>query len=450
MSHGELIAVRSHRIRLVLQGAGWLMVAIGTPWAVAFTLQGLWVLAALDVVVAVAGGIVVFSVRHDHLRLGAAVFVGSAYAVTCALGLFIDVPDGTHPRSMHVFLLALAFAAHLVLQLERRLLYYGVPVVCMLTYLVLASSTVGYPLPYGIPEEHRALSAWFNNFSALLCLFTVMVLMHADIRVRTALEADLHAGLKNHQLIVYYQPQVAHDGQVMGAETLVRWKHPVRGLVPPSEFIPLAEQCGLISELGQVVLETACQQLVAWAKRPDRAQLTLSVNVSASELHEPAFIHNILAVLARTGANPARLKVELTETMLVNNIDDVMAKMAALREKGIGVSLDDFGTGYSSLNYLKRLPLDQIKIDKSFVDNVQSDSSDAAIARTVVALGQELGLHVIAEGVETEEQRQLLESIGCMAYQGYLYSRPLPVAAFEQFLRDHEAARQEGRPVPTL
>ncbi len=438
MSHGELIAVRSHRIRLVLQGAGWLMVAIGVPWAVAFTLQALWVLAALDLVVAVAGAIVVFCVRHDHLRLGAAVFVGCAYATTCALGLFIDVPDGTHPRSMHVFLLALAFAAHLVLQLERRVFYHGVPLLCMLTYLVFASSPIGFPLPYGIPEEHRALSAWFNNLSALACLFTVMVLMHADIRVRTALEADLHAGLKNQQLVVYYQPQVAHDGRVTGAETLVRWQHPVRGLVPPSEFIPLAEHCGLISELGQVVLAATCQQLVAWSRQPERAHLTLSVNVSASELREPAFIQNVLAVLARTGANPARLKVELTETMLVANIDDVMAKMSALREKGIGVSLDDFGTGYSSLNYLKRLPLDQLKIDKSFVDNVLSDSSDAAIARTVVTLGQQLGLHVIAEGVETEEQRLLLEGIGCLAYQGYLFSRPLPAVAFEEFLRKRE------------
>lgn len=440
MPHGELIAVRSHRIRLVLQGTGWLMVAVGTPWAIAFAAQGLWVLAALDLAVATAGAIVIFCVRHDHLRMGAAVFVCSAYAIICALGLFIDVPDGTHPRSMHVFLLALAFAAHLVLQLERRLWYYGVPVLCMLTFLVLASSSVGYLLPYGIPEENRTLNAWFNNFSALLCLFSVMVLMHADVRVRTALEADLHAGLKNQQLVVYYQPQVTHDGRVTGAETLVRWQHPVRGLVPPSEFIPLAEQCGLISEVGLQVLDAACLQLVAWARRPDRAQLSLSVNVSASELREPGFIPGILAVLARTGADPSRLKIELTETMLVANIDDVMAKMSALRERGIAVSLDDFGTGFSSLNYLKRLPLDQLKIDKSFIDNVLSDANDVAIARTVVTLGQQLGLQVVAEGVETEEQRQLLESIGCLAYQGYLFSRPLPAEAFEQFLRQREAA----------
>ncbi|WP_442968094.1 putative bifunctional diguanylate cyclase/phosphodiesterase [Pseudorhodoferax sp.] len=434
----DLIAVRSHRIRLMLHGSGWLMVCLGIPWSVGFAAQGLWFLAVLDLLLALCGAIVVRSVRRDRLRLGAAVFVAYGYLFVCAVGLFMDVPDGTHPRSIHVFLLAMAFASYLVLQLEHRLLYFGVPALCMLTFLVLASSGIGIPL-YPIPEEHREISAWFNNFSALACLFVVMVLMHADIRVRTALEAELHAGLENRQLEIHYQPQVDQAGRVLGAEALVRWKHPVRGMVPPGEFIALAEQCGLIAEVGRVVLGSACRQLVDWAQRPERAHLTLSVNVSASQLYEPRFIEATLAVLDRTGADPHRLKLELTETMLVHDVEEVMAKMAALRERGIRISLDDFGTGYSSLAYLKRLPLDQLKIDKSFVDNVLTDANDAAIARTVVSLGQNLGLQVIAEGVETEAQRRFLQDIGCLVYQGYLYSKPLPAAELEQFLRRREA-----------
>ncbi len=431
----DLVAVQTHRIRLLLQGSGWMMVIVGAPWGLHFAIQGLWLLAALDALVVLAGAAVIWSVPHDRLRLGAGLFIGVSYLVICAIALFIDVPDGMHPRSIHLFLLALAMSSHLALQQEGRWVYLGVPALCMLSFLVFASSPVGFPLAEAvIPAGQRAASVWVNNFSALLCLFVVMVLMHADIRVRTALEAELRTALQQQQLVLYYQPQVTHDGQVIGAETLVRWVHPTRGLVPPAEFIPLAEQCGLISEVGRVVLSEACQQLVRWSKRPERAGLTLSVNVSASQLREPGFVAATLAVLDWTRADPERLKIELTESVLVKDIEDVTAKMTALRERGVGLSLDDFGTGYSSLNYLKRLPLTQLKIDKSFVDNLLTDPNDAAIARTVVALGENLGLHVIAEGVETEAQRGLLEEIGCRAYQGYLYSRPLPAAEFERFL----------------
>jgi EAL domain-containing protein (putative c-di-GMP-specific phosphodiesterase class I) len=430
----------------MLHGSGWLMVGLGVPWAVGFASQGLWFLATLDVVLAVCGVVVLRSVRRDRLRLGAAVFVVYGYLFICAIGLFIDVPDGQHPRSVHVFLLAMAFASHLALQLERRLWYFGVPLLCMLTFWVLASSNLGVPL-YPLPEQHRELAAWFHNLSALACLFVVMVLMHADIRVRTALEADLHAGLENRQLEVYYQPQVDQHGRALGAEALVRWRHPVRGIVSPEEFVPLAEQCGLISEVGRVVLVAACRQLVGWAQQPARAHLTLSVNVSAAQLLEPHFVGTTLAVLHQTGADPRRLKLELTESMLVQDMDQVMARMEALRGRGIGISLDDFGTGYSSLAYLKRLPLDQLKIDKSFVDNILDDPQDAAIAQTVVSLGQSLGLQVIAEGVETEAQRRFLQDIGCLVYQGYLFSKPLPAAELETFLRQCDAALVAAGPL---
>ena len=218
-----------------------------------------------------------------------------------------------------------------------------------------------------------------------------------------------------------------------GAEALVRWQHPRRGLVPPAEFIPLAEETGLILPLGDWVLETACAQLVAWATRPEMAHLTLAVNVSARQFRHPDFVEQVLAVLDHSGANPQKLKLELTESLLLDDVEDIIAKMTALKAHGVGFSLDDFGTGYSSLSYLKRLPLDQLKIDQSFVRDVLTDPDDAAIARTIVALAQSLGLDVIAEGVETEEQRDFLERNGCHAYQGYLFSRPLPLEEFERF-----------------
>jgi len=201
------------------------------------------------------------------------------------------------------------------------------------------------------------------------------------------------------------------------------------------DFIPLAEDTGLILPLGHWVLETACEQLAAWAKRREMAHLTIAVNVSAKQIHEPDFVDTLLSLLVRSGANPDKLKLELTESVLVDNVEDIIKKMSALKARGVGFSLDDFGTGYSSLSYLKRLPLDQLKIDRSFVRDVLTDPNDAAIARTIVALAETLGLSVIAEGVETELQKDFLASQGCLAYQGYLFSRPLPLDEFEKLMR---------------
>ena len=248
---------------------------------------------------------------------------------------------------------------------------------------------------------------------------------------RAALELDLRSAVNARQFVLHYQAQVDAAGVVTGAEALVRWQHPARGLVAPAEFIPLAEDTGLIVPLGQWVLETACLQLADWSHRPAMAQLTLAVNVSARQFGLPDIVQQVLAVVSSTGAPPDRLKLELTESLLLENADEVIRKMGALKAQGICFSLDDFGTGYSSLEYLKRLPLDQLKIDKSFVRDVLTDANDAAIARTIVALGTSLGLAVIAEGVESEAQRAFLAANNCLAYQGYLFSRPVPVAEFE-------------------
>ena len=240
--------------------------------------------------------------------------------------------------------------------------------------------------------------------------------------------------MQDGQFVLYYQAQVNAQGQLTGAEVLARWLHPKRGMVPPVQFIPLAEDTGLILPLGHWVLETACQQLAAWAGRRETQHLTLSVNVSVRQFHQPGFVQEVLEVIRTTGASANRLKIELTESLLVDNVDDIIAKMDALKAQGVGFSLDDFGTGYSSLSYLKRLPLDQLKIDQSFVRDALTDPNDAAIAKTIVALGQSLGLTVIAEGVETQAQRDFLWENGCNAYQGYFFGRPGPVQGLDAFI----------------
>lgn len=246
------------------------------------------------------------------------------------------------------------------------------------------------------------------------------------VTARAAMEEDLRQAVPRGELILHYQVQVNVAGQPIGAEALVRWNHPLRGLVLPGEFIGLAEATGLILPVGQWVLEEACNQLVSWATQPKKAHWILGINVSSRQFRHPAFVDQVLAVLDRTGANPQRIKLELTESLLLEEVENVIAKMTTLRARGISFSLDDFGTGYSSLSYLKRLPLDQLKIDQSFVRDVLTDPNDAAIARTIIALAQILGLTVMAEGVETEAQRDFLIRQGCQAYQGYLFGRPGP------------------------
>jgi diguanylate cyclase (GGDEF)-like protein/PAS domain S-box-containing protein len=252
--------------------------------------------------------------------------------------------------------------------------------------------------------------------------------MQAAVAARAALEADMRRGVRERQFELAYQPQVDRSGRLVGAEALLRWRHPSRGAVEPAEFIGSAEESGLIVALGQWVLEAACTELATWGDQPGAAGVALAVNVSAREFHHPDFVRNALAVLERTGANPRRLMLEFTESLLLGDTADTVRKMTALRERGIRFSLDDFGTGYSSLAYLKHLPLDQLKIDRSFVHDLFTDPSDATIAQAIVALGRSLGLTVMAEGVETPRQREFLARLGCDGFQGYLFGRPGPAA----------------------
>ena len=252
---------------------------------------------------------------------------------------------------------------------------------------------------------------------------------------RVWLGNELRLAIERNQLSLQYQPQVDIKQGLTCAEALLRWERPGSGFVSPVVFIALAEQMGLIKQIGNWVLEEACMRLVRWSRVPEMAHLKLAVNVSPLQFQMPDFVSDVLACLKRTGARADRLKLELTESMLIHDLQDVAHKMVSLKSHGIGLALDDFGTGYSSLSYLRRLSLDQLKIDQSFVRNLVNDPEDAAIVRAMVELGTSLGLEVVAEGVETPAQKALLVAMGCSAFQGYLFSKPLSPLAFEEFVR---------------
>lgn len=293
-----------------------------------------------------------------------------------------------------------------------------------------AASTDDIELP--LRQADMAMFQAKAEGTNLTCFFDPA--MTARLQQKSALTVDLRAAVQQEQFVLHYQPQVNDLEHVTGVEALVRWEHPGRGLVPPNEFIPLADEIGLILPIGKWVLETACQQIASWALDSRREELTMAVNVSAIQLYQKNFVEVVRGALEKTGADPRRLKLELTEGVLLKNFEETIVKMESLKADGVDFSLDDFGTGYSSLSYLKRLPLSQLKIDQSFVRDVLDDVNDAAIARMIIALGRSLKLNVIAEGVETPVQKTFLVDSGCSSFQGYMFSRPLPIHELDTYL----------------
>jgi len=259
--------------------------------------------------------------------------------------------------------------------------------------------------------------------------------MQAKVSTRALLEEDLRNAIEKNQLILFFQAQVYHDCKIIGAEVLLRWQHPERGMISPADFIPLAEETGLIVPIGQWVLDTACSYLKEWENSLLTQHLQLAVNVSGRQFRQPDYVEQVQQTINRHGINPDRIKLEVTESMVLENINETILKMNALRDIGLHFSMDDFGIGYSSLSSLKKLPLDQLKIDQSFVRDISTDPDDATIVQTIIAMANNLGMEIIAEGVETVEQLEFLHERGCPVFQGYLFSRPLPIDEFEALLR---------------
>jgi diguanylate cyclase (GGDEF)-like protein/PAS domain S-box-containing protein len=261
--------------------------------------------------------------------------------------------------------------------------------------------------------------------------------MQEELEARALLEAGMREALRGFEFRLYYQMQVDHAGRILGAEVLLRWVHPERGLIPPIQFIPLAEETGLILQIGHWVLESACRQLKEWESEPLTRELQLAVNVSGRQFRQPDFVSQVSEIIGHHGIDPARLKLELTESIVLEDVGDTIAKMQALRQIGVSFSMDDFGTGYSSLSYLTQLPLNQLKIDQSFVHHIGTKASDATIIQTIIGMAENLGMEVIAEGVETKEQRDFLAANGCRLYQGYLFGKPVPLDEFMARLKAH-------------
>jgi EAL domain-containing protein (putative c-di-GMP-specific phosphodiesterase class I) len=444
------------RVRRMLVHGSVTAAGMGLAWGIYFALHENWLIVSLDVCAIALSALDIRLVRRGALRQASHLFVAVLFALLVITALMIDIPTARVPRTMHLFLLPLTACACLLARDEPPALRHGIPAACLAAFILLAGTNWHVANAFALSDAVRSVGMWIDILFAMITLYGAVLVILAEVAERNGIELELRNALIRGELLLNYQPQVGEDGRVIGAEALIRWRHPVRGLVPPNDFIPLAESTGLMIPIGDWVLRSACVQLARWQSNPASANVTLAVNVSASQFAEAGFVQRVLDIVRETGVPISLLKLELTESMLADDIEAVVRKMAELKSHGVRLSLDDFGTGFSSLNYLRQLPLDQLKIDQSFVRNILRSSEDASIARTVVALGRTLGLDVIAEGVETVEHRRTLAEMGCTSYQGYYFARPMAGADFDAFVNEAAAAAHvrtvaeaDDEPVPS-
>jgi EAL domain-containing protein (putative c-di-GMP-specific phosphodiesterase class I) len=431
----DLVHIHGRRERRALMLGSLGMVVMGVFWGIYFSAVGNWPLVAMDLVLMLGGLIAGVLIWRKQVHRAAVVTFSILLTVVCVIAWVFDAPTPQSPRTTHLYLLPLSVAALMVFRDSGVWLRHGVSAACLVAVGIL-SVRYGSPLPqYALPESVRAVGVWVQTVAALCMLYGMLHVMQNDAAVRSVLEDELQQALEQHQFELHYQPQLDVQGQVIAAEALIRWQHPQRGLVFPGKFIEVAEQTGQILPIGQWVLQQACEQLCAWSQQPACSRLRLAVNISQLQFRQKDFVAQVLSLIDRYGIDASLLELEITESMLVQDLPDIIQKMGAIRARGVTFSLDDFGTGYSSLNHLKTLPLNQLKIDQSFVRDVLTDANDASIARTIVALGHNLGLTVIAEGVESEAQHAFLTACGCEFFQGYLFSHALPEAAFLAYVQ---------------
>ncbi len=428
--------VHELRVHNALSIVSKTLIVIALLWSALLAYHGAWKFILIEMFLIVVGVVTLILNAKAFTRSAIYLLLFSLFICTFGLCLFLDLPNDTAPRTAHNYFLSIAFLSYWLLIGENTLIRMSAFLTCIFAFVLFSSTLIGFPLEgLNTADAGRIVGSWFNSSLAILLTCLVIYVFFSDYSLRTQEEKDLSLALPRDQLELYYQGQVDAAGTVQGAEVLVRWNHPDRGLVSPLDFIPLAEKTGLIVSLGRQVLYKACEQLSAWSTQAATADLTLSVNVSVQEFEETDFVSNTLAIIKQTGVDAKKLKLELTENLLILDTDEILKKMLALKKQGVSFSLDDYGTGFSSLSYLKSLPFSQLKIDRSFVSHMAKNLKDAKIVKSTILLGQDLGLDVIAEGVETQQQLDFLQIHKCQLFQGYLFSKPLPINEFEACLK---------------
>jgi EAL domain-containing protein (putative c-di-GMP-specific phosphodiesterase class I) len=418
------------RLAVAYQVAAVGLIGLGTFWLVWMSSEQVWNLAALNFCYIGAGLLLWRRIRIGKFHSAAALVHLAMYLVIVEICLVYDIPSPAAPRTCHLYFLAMAFLFYVTFRRIHLGMTYAAVLIYLATFIVFSSTSFGLPFAAPLPDGVRVVGGWVHSIVALTIMCACIYIMQSDHATRTRFGRQIATALAEGQFELYLQPQVDRTDRVTGAEALLRWRHPDHGLVPPGEFIAAAEQLGIMRLIGRWVLDAACAQIASWRSDPSTAHLTLSVNISPQQFRDANFVVEVKEIVGRHGIDPHGLELELTENIVVRDLEDVIVKMNALAEFGIALSLDDFGTGYSSFKYLKRMPISQVKIDQSFVRDMVLHARDAAIVKGIIQLGREMNLSVMAEGVETLQQRDVLLDLGCTEFQGFLFGHPVPASEF--------------------
>lgn len=422
----------SQRLLFAYRVASAVVVVVALGWGVAFGMLGWWRVVIADGVLAAVGIASLVLIARGHVTAALVITQAAFLVFIAAFCVLFDVPSDAVPRVTHLYLLVLAMLGYLSYLREASWFQGLIISLCLAAFIVFSSARLVFPFATPIPDGLRIYGIWINSVLATAMLCGCIVAMQREFLMNSRRVRELRSALWNDEFELHYQPQVNRSGRILGAEALLRWQHPERGSVSPLDFLPTAEQAGLMPRIGGWVLSEACRTLAAWGRNEATRHLMLAVNVSADQFLREGFEQLVLGALEAHGVDPTRLKLELTESAVISDIATVVVKMDILCKAGVTLALDDFGTGYSSLSYLRSLPLQEIKIDRSFVHEALASPRGAALTRNIAQLGRDLGLTVIAEGVESEEQFRFLVDCGCTEFQGYYFGHPVALDDFEQ------------------
>lgn len=435
--------IQSQRLLFAYQGASLIVVFAGIGWFFYFASLGNWPLAYAEMAMVGLGGLGWLLIKNHQINAALIVSEIAFLIFIAGFCLVFDIPTDNHPRTSHLFLPAIALLAYFKYLREKSAFQLFIIAASLLSFIYFASTKTAFPFAQGVSDDIRHLGIWINASMATAMICGGVYAIQRESTGQTEVSRALGSAVRKNQLELYFQPQLDNSRRIIGAEALLRWKHPKRGYISPGEFIPLAEENGLMPLIGGWVLKEACRTLAGWQEDPALDGLTLAVNVSANQFNIDGFEQSVLEAVGLFDVDPSRLKLELTESVIISGVEPVVAKMNVLRASGIEFALDDFGTGYSSLSYLRQLPVSQLKIDRSFVQESMESPGGASLIRNIVRMGLELDLTVLAEGIETAAQHLFLLECGCHEFQGYYFGRPVP----EKDFKAHVVTWSETAPV---
>lgn len=429
-------AARREKVASILSLAGTACICLGLFWTACYLY---FHRAELAVVFVILTGVGVLALQRSRRTDGASLLIVAhgVFLAVCAVAV-IEPPVGDVPRSVHLFLLPLAAGAAFTFEARERYGSLIFPLICLLAFAGFAVGILDSLAPgLSPPLEVRGWGAWANTLLAMSLLAAIFTIYRRDIGKQLRLERELGRAVRNGEIAVHYQPQVGSGGEVLGVEALVRWQHPSGRLLSPVAFIPLAEESGLIRDLGLEVLRQACELLKQWSGSPSTRQWRVAVNISPVQLQDPGFAAAATMVIQNAGIDGTLLEFELTESALSHDTRAVVETMKSIEVLGVTWALDDFGTGYSSLSTLRTLPVRKLKIDRQFVEAAVNQDSARQLLGKIIEISQVMGMSALAEGVETPAQRELLLGLGCELFQGYLFGRPMPAEALPGWMAQH-------------